>query len=565
MLALCRKATGDLPGAVSAFGQALDLAPGDIRLLGNYANLLCKLGMATKAIALYRQAVELAPDHGEGWVNLGLTLLEQGDAKAASVALERAVSLSPGSASAWHGLGAARRELQDLAGAETALRQAVALAPGAGAAWTSLGVVRRLLGDPEESLACYATARKAGFSGPELLDAETSAHLDLGLLPPALAAARSLVAASPDYVPGHEILAHILWEHGASLAPDEDPLAGFARAVQAQPANRPLRMAYVRFLVESGAAELALAQLGALRDEQDHPALVIAQARALELLARHDAAIQLLEKSYASMRGHAGYLSHYAMQLLKSGRADAAAARALEVLEYAAEDQLALACLGLAWRMLEDPREAWLCGYERLVMPIDVEPPDEFADEATFLAALEATLLPMHTASREPVNQSLRGGSQTSGVLFGRRDPVLASARAALGQAVMRYVDGLPVDSGHPFLRRKPAGIRFKGSWSVRLWSSGWHVNHFHQEGWISSAFYVSLPPSVSDASPGSSAGFIQFGQPPVELGLSLAPRRTIQPRAGSLVLFPSYLWHGTVPFADDAPRLTMAFDIVPA
>ena len=31
------------------------------------------------------------------------------------------------------------------------------------------------------------------------------------------------------------------------------------------------------------------------------------------------------------------------------------------------------------------------------------------------------------------------------------------------------------------------------------------------------------------------------------------------------LVLFPSYMWHGTVPFAGDEPRLTVAFDLVRA
>jgi hypothetical protein len=29
-------------------------------------------------------------------------------------------------------------------------------------------------------------------------------------------------------------------------------------------------------------------------------------------------------------------------------------------------------------------------------------------------------------------------------------------------------------------------------------------------------------------------------------------------------VLFPSYFWHGTVPFQSDQPRVTVAFDAVP-
>lgn len=81
----------------------------------------------------------------------------------------------------------------------------------------------------------------------------------------------------------------------------------------------------------------------------------------------------------------------------------------------------------------------------------------------------------------------------------------------------------------------------------------------------MSSAFYVSLPPSVAQKSDEEdTAGYIQFGQPPVELGLGLAPRRVIRPRVGHVALFPSYMWHGTVPFEDDLPRITVAFDMTP-
>lgn len=96
----------------------------------------------------------------------------------------------------------------------------------------------------------------------------------------------------------------------------------------------------------------------------------------------------------------------------------------------------------------------------------------------------------------------------------------------------------------------------------MRLWSSGRHVDHIHPEGWMSSAFYVSLPPSVRGGS--GSAGHLQLGQPPSELGLELGPRRVLRPEPGRLALFPSYMWHGTVPFEDTQPRLTIAFDMLP-
>jgi len=47
-------------------------------------------------------------------------------------------------------------------------------------------------------------------------------------------------------------------------------------------------------------------------------------------------------------------------------------------------------------------------------------------------------------------------------------------------------------------------------------------------------------------------------------LGERDRPGRTVKPAVGKLVLFPSYFWHGTVPFASDTNRLTIAFDITP-
>jgi Tfp pilus assembly protein PilF len=562
--ALCRKTLGDDAGAAVAFEGALARAPFDANLLGNYANFLRRGGRIAEAIDCYRRALAVAPGHGECCMNLGLALIENGDLVHAVETLERAVTLRPQSSPAWQALGAARRALDDLNGAEDALRRAVSLDAGNGAAWTSLGVVRRLLGDATDSLACYANARRAGFTGPELDDAEASAHLDLGEPAQALELARRLVTAAPAYVPGHSLLAHVLWEHGASLAPDEDPRAVFRSAVAAQPANTPLRLEYVRFLIEAGSSAEALDHIRALRSREDTPSLMAMEAHAHDALGQSTSAGPLFAAAHAARPGDPGMLNLYMRHLLKARDPEQAAARALEALERERYNQPALAYLGVAWRLLGDAREHWLCDYERLVSEVAIDVPAGFADEAEFLRALEATLVALHTARRAPVNQSLRGGSQTSGVLFGRNDPAIIALRDALERAVHGYVERLADDASHPFLQRKSARTRFSGSWSVRLESAGHHINHFHQEGWISSAFYVSLPPSINQPREGSLAGFIQFGEPPAELELSLTPRRVLQPHAGRLVLFPSYLWHGTVPYEDRAPRLTVAFDAIP-
>ena len=98
------------------------------------------------------------------------------------------------------------------------------------------------------------------------------------------------------------------------------------------------------------------------------------------------------------------------------------------------------------------------------------------------------------------------------------------------------------------------------GSWSVRLSSQGFHVNHIHPEGVLSSACYISLPPTMG--SDESRDGWLELGRPPAQLGLALEPLAAIEPRPGRLALFPSYLFHGTRPFAA-GERLTVAFDVV--
>ena len=144
----------------------------------------------------------------------------------------------------------------------------------------------------------------------------------------------------------------------------------------------------------------------------------------------------------------------------------------------------------------------------------------------------------------------MRGGTQTYGRLFRRREPVIRALREAIRETVEAFVAALSDEADHPFLGCKTGTIRFSGSWSVRLRDQGFH----------SSAYYVALPATVAD--PATRDGRLHFGVPPVPVPEEVAPVKEIQPRVGTLALFPSYCWHGTVPFAAGSPRMTVAFDV---
>ena len=72
----------------------------------------------------------------------------------------------------------------------------------------------------------------------------------------------------------------------------------------------------------------------------------------------------------------------------------------------------------------------------------------------------------------------------------------------------------------------------------------------------------MAVPEAVRDET--ARQGWIKFGEPAFDVVLNNPVRRAIQPAPGRLVLFPSYTWHGTVPFHDKAARTTIAFDVVP-
>jgi hypothetical protein len=222
-------------------------------------------------------------------------------------------------------------------------------------------------------------------------------------------------------------------------------------------------------------------------------------------------------------------------------------------------DQTGLAVLGSAWRMMGDERDEMLNGYDDLIRVFDLEPPQGFSSMADFNDALNAWLVRLHGNTREPLQQSLRGGSQTRGYMFGMGHDLPERLKLRVTAAIDRYIAETRPDARHPFRGRCGAGFRYKDSWSSRLRDCGFHVNHIHPGGWISSCYYVGVPDAVKDET--ARQGWIKFGEPSFDAGLGV--RRAIQPKQGRLVLFPSYMWHGTIPFHGDA-RTTIAFDAVP-
>ena len=244
--------------------------------------------------------------------------------------------------------------------------------------------------------------------------------------------------------------------------------------------------------------------------------------------------------------------SLYARHLIRASRPREAASL-LEPLVGMDRDHMLWPYLSLAWRLLNDERWQWLEGDPRLIGTYNIA--KKFGD----MNGLAKRLRELHVSKAEPLDQSVRGGTQTDGNLLLRTEPVFRRLRRALMAAVDEHVRQLPAfQANHPTLLKNREPRRISGSWSVRLSQTGHHVDHVHSQGWLSSAFYVALPPKSTTAD--QHDGWLALGECR-ELAPSLAPYKLVEPKVGQLVLFPSTMWHGTRPFPS-GERMSVAFDV---
>ncbi|MFC3077197.1 2OG-Fe(II) oxygenase family protein [Phenylobacterium terrae] len=523
---------------------ALKAAPGDPNLVNSYGNVLDALGETGAALAAFRRALQIAPSLVDAHLNLGRVALKAGETDAAVAAYRRACELAPDRPGAWHGLGLAHAEAADPDAAAQALDRSLSVRPTLGA----LHARARLEHDRgRDSLPFWDRALAAAPGQPDLLVGRAAALRRAGDEPAAIAALEALVQAQPDALSAHAALAKMRFEAGQADGFD----AGYAEALARSANPAALWAAWFSSLLQAGRPDQVLARLDAARPALGDSAGRYEAAAAVDAgqLERAEAALGGLDLS----RDPELQLVNLRF-LLKAGRPDAAA-RFGEPLALEAGRRNVWPYLGLAWRLTGDARWEWLEGDPRLIGA------DDLPLSAAELAETAEALRGLHRSRTHPLDQTLRGGSQTEGDLFALDHPAIGRLKAALSEAVRRFVDQLPPpDPRHPLLGPPRERFRFTGAWSVRLTGQGFHINHVHEKGWISSAFYVVLPPGVGEGAE-DRAGWLAFGQPPAELGLSLEPVRLIAPKPGRLALFSSLMWHGTLPF-DEGERLTVAFDV---
>jgi tetratricopeptide (TPR) repeat protein len=545
--------------AAAYFQRSLKSNPSQPHVFNNLGNALLDLGRLKEAVNAYEAALRLQPSYANALTNLGLAYLALEDAAAARAPLERAVKAAPNNAKAWSALGRALRGTGRTDEAITAFQNSLSLRPNHVPTLHNFAVALRLasqVGDAARILEyCAASDPKSA----EIRYNLGHCYYDVGRLDDAASAYEAAITLNPTYRDAHDSLNRLHWQRG-----DEQYLASYAAALRDHPRNAGLLTDLATRLNLGGQIEQTIDIVqDALRRGVDTGALRHRLGQAYWAQQERDAALSQFRAAIAADPETAEHRLELARSLIIQQEYHGALDELQPVLRRNPVDQQAIAYEALAWRFLGDDRADRLNDYDRFIKASILRPPPQWGSVEDFNRRLEQVLAELHNTSRHPLEQTLRGGTQTMGDLFDRKAPEIVAIREMIEQAVADFIAALPDDPDHIFLNRKAGSFTFSGSWSVRLRSKGFHLNHVHSEGWISSCYYVGLPKAMERED--EQQGWIKFG----ETGLSLGEReriaRAIRPEVGKLILFPSYMYHGTVPFDEDAYRTTIAFDVIPA
>lgn len=489
-------------------------------------------------------------------VALGELLIETGRPEEALAVTAKAVATPIANLNLWTVRGLALKALSRLDEAIHAYQRGVEVAPRSGIAEHNLAGA---LGDAQRFAESEAATRRAfakGLDEPETWLVHARALQGQARFTEADAAYQQAICRRPDYFDAHGDLAQMRWMQSEDV---NVACASLDAAIVAYPRAQMLRVKKAKLLEYANDLDGAIAVLAPiLADPAADPEFLL---NASQLLANRDpmAALALAERACAAFPNDPIAASKLCEANLAAGRADVAARIAQEIRVFPPLAQYATGLLATAWRLSNDARYRELYDYDRMVKCWRIDTPAPWTHLDAFLADLQISLEKLHPLRSHPLNQSLRHGTQTLQGLDKVDDPVIRAFFRAIDGPIRRHIGWLG-NGNDPLGARAVGGYKFNGIWSARLRPNGYHTNHLHPLGWLSSACYISLPTAIER----ERQGWIKFGEPGIPTMPRLPPDYYVKPEPGLLVLFPSYLWHGTVPFTGDETRLTVAFDLLP-
>ncbi|NDW20738.1 putative 2OG-Fe(II) oxygenase [Alteromonas hispanica] len=588
---------GKIDLAAKSYRALLAKNPNDINVNFLYGKLLNDTQQFETAKALLNKAFSALPDNKNILFEFAKCLLSLGDARQVISVIgsryKESVDLSKLLLQAQHRVGTKEQlkerykhllatwsnsprimmqmaqlsdEDGDLNMADQIYSQILNIEPDNVLALHNLATVKRRLEMPSDALLLLNKAQQLGLDSFQLFHNMGNAYSDLNKIDKAVAAYLKTISINPNYMESYKNLVALYAESGnigKGISLYENALSNInysANAISQNTFQKELVVELIKAYTRVGKTERATTLINDyFADEDVDEEVILAKAklhdmngeltRAFNVLASSQSTPVILQRAEYALRSNNVSFVFENMPKLALNKDSAV---------------LAKAYLTIAERMsgVNGHRQTY-CQYEELVKSYQL--PENIHDNGVvpFCKQLAEFLSAQHTAKLAPLQQTLNGGTQTRGNIFGQTDnALLLKLKKFCEHSISEYLSKLSAfESPHQYLPNATKDFKFIGAWSVNLSNQGYHTNHVHPEGNLSAVFYVDIP---DDLDIEKEEGHLIFGKPNFKLPLALPHEYSVAPQVGKLVIFPSYFWHGTIPFHSSGRRLTIAFDVSP-
>ncbi len=485
-------------------------------------------GDLTKAAARCRQLVKEQPRHPGVLQLAGVVALKENRNKKATDYLSAAAALLPQDPGLQINLALALTASGQRDEAISCYRRVIALAPDHGVAHYNLGQLLLLDNEPDEAAEILAKAASLQPQAAEIQIKLGIAWRQAGDLPPAICAFKEAVRLDDQDADTLALLANTLGEQDEAQFPEAISYYRQALAIAPKRAEIWSNLAWTLAETADYVAALEAAEMAIQHDPIFAPAhyhLGLIRFRLEELDTAEAALRQAITINPRYVRAY----STLALVLERQGDTSAVAAIAAPI--------------------------SYVEGFDISEL-VNVKNVQSFNDEFVEFIQAQPTLM-----FNRP-NRSTSGGSQTLD-LIGEQAPVMRKFRRAIDEAVRNYMARRCHDTANNYFAELPKKWRLS-IWAVVLKAGGYQAPHNHPTGFISGVYYPKVPTVIGSA---GEAGFIEFGPSnitgPDDQALVSEFRMAQQPVPGRMFLFPSYLWHRTIPYQSDEERVSVAFDIL--
>ena len=480
-----------------------------------YGNALAGQGKYQEAVASFNKALAIDPSVAELHFNIGTLFTNMNRTEESISSYKKAVQLNPSLVDAHYNLGTAYQSLEEFDKAANSYQKAIELEPGFFEAMVNLGVVLQEQSQLRPAIDIYQRALHIQQDAKVYFNMGTALKNE-GKLPDAIDAYNKALELEPNYAEVHSNLGEVLRDQGRY---DESVLF-YKQALAIDPSLPVANYSLAVYLYDSGDLTGAL----------DH----------------------FKTSQFADWEERMLYC------LYKTERFDEFK-KNLDDLKAKKHNSPLLSTL--AQHYAENFGEE--NDYNFCPDPMNFVFHDTIAELQGDSELREALLKEIRKADvSEKMQGRLVNGVQSAGNLFKRSEPIFQQVARLVEDALQRYHKNF-AGSDCVLIKSFPNKIEFASSWYVRMRQGGHLNSHMHEEGWISGALYLSLPTKKSHPDEGSIEVSTHGDQYPKKH--NNFSTKTIAPEVGDFVMFPSSIFHRTVPFSSDEERICIAFDLKPA